>query len=94
MYEEYINKNPNSSAAINNLGVIYEKEGNIEKAIKKNKKAEDISHDEIHINNIKRCNELIEENKKEEQKALEALLLFEQENIWVINELKLFYIFD
>ena len=92
MYEEYINKNPNSSAAINNLGVIYEKEGNIEKALELYEKAEDISHDEIHINNIKRCNELIEENKKEEQKALEALLLFEQENIWVINELKLFYL--
>ena len=92
MYEEYINKNPNSSAAINNLGVIHEKEGNIEKALELYEKAEDISHDEIHINNIKRCNELIEENKKEKQKASEALLLFEQENIWVINELKLFYL--
>lgn len=92
MYEEYINKNPNSSAAINNLGVIYEKEGNVEKAIELYEKAEDISHDEIYINNIKRCNELIEENKKEKQKASEALLLFEQENIWVINELKLFYL--
>lgn len=92
MYEEYINKNPNDSAAINNLGVIYEKEGNIEKALELYEKAENISHNEIHINNIKRCNELIEENKKEKQKASEALLLFEQENIWVINELKLFYL--
>ena len=92
MYEEYINKNPNSSAAINNLGVIYEKEGNVEKAIELYEKAEDISHDELHINNIKRCNELIKENKKEKQRVSEALLLFEQENIWVINELKLFYL--
>lgn len=92
MYEEYINKNPNSSAAINNLGVIYEKEGNIEKAIELYEKAEDISHDKIHTNNIKRCNELIEEYKKEKEKALEALYLFEKENIWVINELKLFYL--
>lgn len=91
MYEEYVIKNPDSAAAINNLGVIYEKEGNIEKALELYEKAEGISHDKIQVNNIKRCNELIEERKKEEEKAYEALELFEKENIWIINELKLFY---
>lgn len=92
IYEEYIDKNPNCSAAINNLGVIYEKEGNIEKALELYEKAEDISHDNIYTNNINRCNEIIEEYRKEKEKASAALSLFEKENIWVINELKLFYL--
>lgn len=90
-YEDYINKYKNSSAAINNLGVIYEKESNLEKAIELYQNAESISHDEIYVNNIKRCREILEENKKEKEKAYEALSKFEKENIWVINELKLFY---
>lgn len=92
IYEEYMDKYPNSDAAINNLGVIYEKEGNLEKALELYEKAENICHDKIHINNIARCNNLIEEMKKEESKFSEALTLFEKENIWVINELKLFYL--
>ena len=82
---------------INNLGyniydVIYEKEGNLEKALELYEKAENICHNKIYTNNIERCNNLIEERKKEEDKFLEALALFEKENIWVINELKLFYL--
>ena len=92
IYEEYMDKYPNSDATINNLGVIYEKEGNLEKALKLYEKAENICHNKIYTNNIERCNNLIEEMKKEEDKFSEALVLFEKENIWVINELKLFYL--
>ncbi len=92
IYEEYMDKYPNSDATINNLGVIYEKEGNLEKALELYEKAENICHNKIYTNNIERCNNLIEERKKEEDKFLEALALFEKENIWVINELKLFYL--
>lgn len=92
IYEEYMYKYPNSDATINNLGVIYENEGNLEKALELYEKAENICHDKIYTNNIERCNNLIEERKKEEEKFLEALVLFEKENIWVINELKLFYL--
>lgn len=92
IYEEYMDKYPNSYATINNLGVIYEKEGNLEKALKLYEKAENICHNKIYTNNIERCNNLIEEMKKEEDKFSEALVLFEKENIWVINELKLFYL--
>jgi len=91
IYEEYMDKYPNSDATINNLGVIYEKEGNLEKALELYEKAENICHNKIYTNNIERCNNLIEEMKKEEDKFSEALVLFEKENIWVINELKLFY---
>lgn len=91
-YEEYMDKHPNSDATINNLGVIYEKEGNLERALELYEKAENICHDKIYTNNIDRCNNFIEEMKKEEDKFLEALVLFEKENIWVINELKLFYL--
>lgn len=91
MYEEFISKNPDSAAAINNLGVIYENDGNVERALELYEKAEGISHDKIYTDNIKRCNEHIEERKKEEEKEYEALEIFEKENIWVINELKLFY---
>ena len=92
IYEEYMDKYPNSDATINNLGVIYEKEGNLKKALELYEKAEKICHDKIYTNNIKRCNSLIEEMKREEDKFSEALALFEKENIWVINELKLFYL--
>lgn len=92
IYEEYIKKNENSSAALNNLGVIYEEEGNLEKAIELYEKAENISHNTIYTNNIERCQQLINDYKKQTEKASEALSLFEKENIWVINELKLFYL--
>ncbi|MDD3452682.1 MAG: tetratricopeptide repeat protein [Bacilli bacterium] len=91
IYESYIIKYPNSDAAINNLGVIYEKERNYEKALEYYKKSENISHSDISSNNIKRCEELMEQSKKEidlEQKSLEY---FKVENIWIIDRIKNFY---
>ena len=91
LYEEYIQNNPQSHAALNNLGVIYEKNGDFELAVQLYKKAENLEHDNIYTNNIKRCTNLIEDLKRENDKSVEAIILFENENIWVINELSLFY---
>lgn len=91
MYEEYLIKYPNSSAVLNNLGIIYENEGKYNEALKLYIKSEEISHDTKHVTNINRCKKNIEEKEIEEEKELEGLELFKEENIWVINKLKLFY---
>lgn len=91
MYEEYLKKYPNSSEVLNNLGVIYENEENYDKAIELYEQSEEILHDKIHLNNIERCKKLIEQNKIEIKNELLGLNLFNEENIWIINKLKLFY---
>lgn len=91
IYEEYLEIHPNSDAVLNNLGVIYENEGDFEKALDYYEKSENLSPSKISANNILRSKELIEQRKKEkelEEKSLEYLQL---ENIWIINRIKLFY---
>ena len=91
IYEEYLEAHPNSDAVLNNLGVIYENEGDFEKALDYYEKSESLSPSKISANNILRIKELIEQRKKEkeiEEKSLEYLQL---ENIWIINRIKLFY---
>lgn len=84
IYEEYLNKYPNSSATINNLGVIYEQEHNYEKAFKYYKRAEEIEHSDISLNNIERL-------KKELELENKAIDFFEKENVWFIDRIKNFY---
>lgn len=91
IYEEYLKLNPSNDAVLNNLGVIYEHEGDFERALEYYEKSEKLLHSKISENNILRAKKLIEQEKKEkeiEEKALENLQL---ENIWIINRVKLFY---
>ncbi len=91
IYESYINKYPDSDAAINNLGVIYKQEKNYEKALECYIKAENLSHNDIYSNNITSCTELIEQLDKEKELEYKALEFFEKENIWIIDRIKYFY---
>lgn len=91
IYEEYLETHPNSDAVLNNLGVIYENEGNFEKALDYYEKSENLYPSKTSANNILRSKKLIEQRKKEieiEEKSLEYL---QSENIWIINRIKLFY---
>lgn len=91
IYKSYINKYPNSDAAINNLGVVYEKEKDYEKALGYYIKSENLSHSDVSSNNIERCKELIEQFNKEKELEKKALDCFKQENIWIIDRIKTFY---
>ena len=91
IYEKYIKVYPDSNAAINNLGVIYEQEKKYDKALECYIKAEKISHNDIYSNNITRCNELIEQLDKEKKLENKALEFFNKENIWFIDRIKYFY---
>ncbi|MCX4253741.1 MAG: tetratricopeptide repeat protein [Bacilli bacterium] len=91
IYENYITVYPNSDAAINNLGVIYKKEKNYEKALECYIRAESISHNDIYSNNITSCKELIEQLDKEKELENKALEFFKEENIWIIDRIKSFY---
>lgn len=51
-YEKFIEKNPYSSSALNNLGVVYENIGKFELALEYYQKALDIEDKELYANNI------------------------------------------
>ena len=67
IYEEYLEAHPNSDAVLNNLGVIYENEGDFEKALDYYEKSESLSPSKVSANNILRSKELIEQRKKEKE---------------------------
>lgn len=91
LYEEYLEMYPNSEAVLNNLGVIYENEGNFEKALEYYEKSESLSPSKVSENNILRSKELIEQRKKEKEQEEKSLEYFQLENVWIINRIKLFY---
>jgi len=63
-YEKAIKSNPNSSAALNNLGVIYEENNDLEKAIYYFEKARSFeSTEELYKRNLTRVTRLNEERK-------------------------------
>lgn len=65
LYEQYLQEHENSAPAYNNLGVLYEKEGNLEKALELFKRAYDIdSTDDIYKRNLKRIQDKIKEREK------------------------------
>lgn len=91
LYEEYLEMYPNSDAVLNNLGVIYENEGDFEKALEYYEKSESLSPSKVSENNILRSKELIDQRKKEKEKEEKSLEYFQLENVWIINRIKLFY---
>lgn len=91
LYEEYLEMYPNSEAVLNNLGVIYENEGDFEKALEYYEKSESLSPSKVSENNILRSKELIEQRKKEKEQEEKSLEYFQLENVWIINRIKLFY---
>lgn len=91
LYEEYLEMYPNSDAVLNNLGVIYENEGDFEKALEYYEKSESLSPSKVSENNILRSKELIEQRKKEKEQEEKSLEYFQLENVWIINRIKLFY---
>lgn len=73
------------------MGVIYEKEKNYKKALDCYTKSEKILHSDISSNNIIRCKELTVQLKKEKELENKALDYIEEENIWIVNRIRLFY---
>lgn len=91
LYEEYLEKYPNSDATINNLGVIYEEEREFDKALEYYEKSEQIKPTDTTSKNIKRCKQLLNEINDEKEKQIEAIKFLQEENIWIIKRIKLFY---
>lgn len=90
IYLKLLKKDKNNSAILNNLGIIYERKGEINKALEYLEKAESISHDDTHVRNIKRCNSTIEEKKKNQEEILEGKENIKRENVFIINKYESF----
>ncbi|MCK9211194.1 MAG: tetratricopeptide repeat protein [Ignavibacteriaceae bacterium] len=87
-YNLYCEKRGITSAVSNNLGVIYEKKGMLEKAIKHFEKAIELDNsDDIAKKNLKRLNKLYEEEKKENIELTISLDEFKKENPWIKNKI-------
>jgi len=85
LYEMLLKKEPNNSAALNNLGVIYKKYGDLSKAEEYFNKAYEIdSTEELYSRNLK-------DIKKSLVKYTMALEKVKNEPIWFIGRLSMFY---
>jgi len=86
-YNFYLNTHGESPAVLNNLGVIYERRGNLEKALDFFKRAKNLdSSEDLYQRNFDRVNsKIIEENelKKSFERALES---FKKENSYIQNK--------
>lgn len=86
-YNLYIDKNGITSSVSNNIGVIYEKKGLLEKAKINFEKAIELDkNDEIAANNLKRIIKLLNQDKKENLDLKTALEEFKNENPWIKNK--------
>lgn len=78
LYSIIVEKEPNNTSALNNLGLIYEERKELSKAFECFKKAVELSQSEIHKRNFERVKQQIERQKKaareERQKAIRALV--------------------
>lgn len=80
-YNILLQQEPENSSAWNNLGVVFERRNNLEKALEYFKRAYELnSTDEIYENNIKRISESI----RNYQNAVYSL---EKENSWLLGRL-------
>ena len=86
-YEIVLSDEENNSAALNNLGVIYKDKGNIDKALELFNKSEGITHDDIHVRNIKDCQEIKKEKKKQDEQFKIGESNIKNENGYIINKL-------
>lgn len=93
IYEDLIANEIDVAFALNNLGAIYENEGNIEKAFELYTKAEPLFENggEICINNIERCKNYLEKQQEEDEFDKKSLVFLQNENIWIIQMLSRFY---
>ena len=64
LYKKILEKEPDNSHALNNVGVILERKGDYTEALVYFEKAVALSNEELHINNARRVQEKIEEHKK------------------------------
>lgn len=85
LYEMLLKREPNNSATLNNLGVIFEKEGNLVKAKEHFNRACEINNtEEIYSRNYKRVNSSL-------IKFSTALDKVKNEPVWFIGRLSMLY---
>jgi len=86
-YNKYLDIFGESSAVLNNLGVIYEGRGDLEKALKFFEKAKNLDpQNEKAINNYKRVKNRLLEKQEELKKLKNAVELFKNENSYIQNK--------
>jgi len=86
-YEKYLEIYPNDVSSLNNLGNIYKLKGNLDKALIFYGKANEIDDNEVTRRNLEKCKNVITDRNKD----LEAVELFNKDNIWIMSRVKLFY---
>lgn len=84
LYLEIIKEQPDNTSALNNVGVIFEKRGDLNKAVEYFQKAHTISSNEMHNRNFNIVRTLINSYEK-------ALTLLKNENVWLLGKLNLIY---
>lgn len=81
LYNILLEKDPQNSSVVNNLGVIFEKRGNLDKSFEYFKRAYELGGaDEIQDRNFKRVSESIKNYQN-------AISLLEKENSWLLGRL-------
>lgn len=81
LYKILLEQDPQNSSVVNNLGVIFEKRGNLDKSFEYFKKAYELGGaDKIHDRNFKRVSESIKTYQN-------SISLLEKENCWLLGRL-------
>lgn len=87
-YQLHVKKNGMTSAVANNLGVIYEKQGDLTKAQELFRKAQNLNpNDDISKRNLKRATEHLENQQKGLLELKKASVEFSKENPWIQNRI-------
>jgi len=87
-YQLCVDKNGMTLAVANNLGIIYEKQGNLTKAQQLLREAQKLNpNDDISKRNLKRITELLEIQQKELLESRKAAEGFSRENLWIQSKI-------